>query len=339
VMRYFCTYFDRNYLSRGLALYRSLVRTSSSFQLWILCMDSESYDLLTRFRLPQVRLISIEELEAADPELSATKGTRSRIEYYFTCSPSLPLHILKSNAEIDVITYVDADLYFFSDAEPIFRAFTGYSIGITGHRFSTSHRHLEEYGRYNVGWLMFRNNQDSLACLAWWRERCLEWCYDRPEAGRFADQKYLDEWPDRFPGVIVLDHSGLNAAPWNLGGTVVAQTEAGIQIDGQPLVGFHFHGFKRIWRWLYDPNLSDYQVSSSIVMRRGIFAPYLREIAAIDNELKSLHGSIVPVTSLKRGSGKRFKVIGSTNGVRRWLKVGRRLVMGQYLVHVNGHVL
>lgn len=338
-MRYFCTYFDRNYLSRGLALYRSLVRTCSSFQLLILCMDSECYDLLARLRLPKVRLISIDELEAADPELLATKWTRTTIEYYFTCSPSLPLYILKSNVEIDVITYVDADLYFFSDVEPIFKAFNRYSIGITGHRFSKSLRHLEEYGRYNVGWVMFRNNQESLACLTWWRERCLEWCYDRSEAGRFADQKYLDEWPSRFPGVIVLDHSGLNVAPWNLGGTVVTQTEAGIQIDGQPLVGFHFHGFKRIWRWLYDPNLSDYQVQSSMVMRRGIFAPYLREIAAIEVELKLLHNRTSPETSLKRGSGERLKVVRSKNGVRRWLRLGRRLVMGQYLVQVNGHVL
>ncbi|MCW5798247.1 MAG: Glycosyl transferase [Nitrospira sp.] len=302
-------------------------------------MDGESYDLLTRFQLPYVQLISIAELEAADPELSATKATRSRIEYYFTCSPSLPLYILRSSAEIDVITYVDADLYFFSDAEPVFQAFTGNSIGVTGHRFAKSFLHLEEYGRYNVGWLMFRNNQEGLACLKWWRQRCLEWCYDRSEAGRFADQKYLDEWPSRFPGVIVLDHAGLNAAPWNLGGTVITQTEAGIQIDGQPLVAFHFHGFKRIRQWLYDPNLSDYQVQSSIAMRRGIFAPYLREMAAIEVELKQLHNRTSPVTSLKRGSGNRLKVVRPENGVRRWLRVGRRLIMGQYLVQVNGHVL
>jgi len=338
-MRYFCTYFDCNYLSRGLALYRSLVRTSSSFQLWILCMDRECYDLLARLRLPHVRLIAIAELEAADPELLAAKGTRSKIEYYFTCSPSLPLYILQSNAEIDVITYVDADLYFFSDAEPICQAFSGHSIGITGHRFPQLLLHLEEYGRYNVGWLMFRNNLEGLACLAWWRQRCLEWCYDRPEAGRFADQKYLDEWPSRFPEACVLDHAGLNAAPWNLGGTVITQTEAGIQIDGQPLVAFHFHGFKRIRRWLYDPNLSDYQVPSSIVMRRGIFAPYLREIAAIEVELKQLHNRTPPATSLKRGSGNRPKAGRAKNAVRRWLEIGRRLVMGQYLIHVNGHVL
>lgn len=338
-MRYFCTYFDRNYLSRGMALYRSLVRTSSSFRLWILCMDRECYEWLTRFQLPHVRLISIDELEAADPDLLATKETRSRIEYYFTCSPSLPLYLLKSNAGIDVITYVDADLYFFSDAEPIFTAFTGHSIGITGHRFSTPLLHLEEYGRYNVGWLMFRNNQEGLACLEWWRQRCLEWCYDRSESGRFADQKYLDEWPDRFPGVLVLAHPGLNAAPWNLGGTVVTRNEAGIQIDGQPLVGFHFHGFKRIRRWLYDPNLSDYQVQGSMVIRRGIYAPYLRELAAIDEELKPLHTRIAPVTALKRGTGDRLSVGRRENGLWRWLRVGRRLAMGQYLVHVNGHVL
>lgn len=338
-MRHFCTYFDRNYLPRGLALYRSLARTCASFRLWILCMDAGCYDLLARLHLPQVRLISIDEFEQADPELTATKETRSRIEYYFTCSPSLPLYVLRSEPEIDIITYLDADMYLFSDLEPIFDAFSTHSIGITGHRFPVALLHLEEYGRYNVGWLMFRNDRAGLECLAWWRARCLEWCYDRYEAGRFADQKYLDEWPHRFPGTVVLDHPGLNAAPWNLGGTSVCQAGAAVRINGRPLVCFHFHGFKRIWPWLYEPNLIEYQVKSSMAIRRGIFAPYLREVEAVETELRAVPDGTAPAILLERGGSQHGLVVRYRNRLRRWLRICRGAVTGQYLIHVNGRVL
>ncbi|MCS6289244.1 MAG: hypothetical protein H8K10_09740 [Nitrospira sp.] len=281
----------------------------------------------------------MEELEQADPELSATKGTRSRIEYYFTCTPSLPLYILRRNIEIDIITYLDADTYIFSDTDTIFQELGTHSIGITGHRFPASLHHLEKYGRYNVGWLMFRNDAAALDCLAWWRQRCLDWCYDRYEDGRFADQKYLDEWSSRFPGTVVLNHPGLNAAPWNLGGVMVSQSDAGVQIDDKPLVCFHFHGFKRIWSWLYEPNLSDYQVKSSTAIRRGIFAPYILEITAIEAELQALHDGTASAIVLERGGSQRTGVIRYISGSRRWLKMFCETIMGRYLIQVNGRVL
>ena len=223
-MRHFCTYFDLNYLPRGLALYRSLQRVCPSFRLWVLCMDADSHQVLDGLGLSELQLIALEELEQADPELLAVKPHRSRLEYYFTCSPALPLHIFRREPSLDLITYLDADLYCFSDVEPIFDELGSHSIGITGHRFPPSLVHLEEYGRFNVGWLMFRNDSAGVECLQWWHRRCLEWCYDRCEEGRFADQKYLDEWPSRFPQTKVLEHAGLNAAPWNLGGVAVTRT-------------------------------------------------------------------------------------------------------------------
>lgn len=338
-MRHFCTYFDLNYLPRGLALYRSLRQVCPSFRLWILCMDAESRRLLTHLCLPEVRLIALEELEREDPELLAVKASRSRLEYYFTCSPVLPLHVLRCEPTIDLITYLDADLYCFSNVEPIFDELSSYSIGITAHRFPPSLLHLEEYGRYNVGWLMFRNDQQGLECLQSWRRCCLEWCYDRCEDGRFADQKYLDEWPSRFSQTKVLQHAGLNAAPWNLAGTVVTGTLGGLRINGQPLVCFHFHGFKRLWSWLYEPNLGEYHATLSAVVRKGIFEPYLQELTAIEADLRHVPGAPVPGNRLKRGGVQGSNVGMGIATVRRWLRIGRGLATGQYLIQFNGRVL
>ena len=53
-MFYFCSYFDSNYLSKGLALYRSLVRHAVPFRLWVLCFDDLAYETLRRLALAEV---------------------------------------------------------------------------------------------------------------------------------------------------------------------------------------------------------------------------------------------------------------------------------------------
>lgn len=41
--RVYCTYFDHNYLSRGVALHRSLQRHAPGARLWVCCEDREGF--------------------------------------------------------------------------------------------------------------------------------------------------------------------------------------------------------------------------------------------------------------------------------------------------------
>ena len=149
-----------------------------------------------RLNLPNLIPIGLEEFEKDDEALRSAKENRSLVEYYFTCTPSLPLFILnRTDNKVDVVTYLDADLYFFASPEPLFVEMADASIVIIEHRYSPQLDHMRVLGIYNVGWLSFRRDPRALCCLQWWRERCLEWCHDRFENDRFADQKYLDDWP------------------------------------------------------------------------------------------------------------------------------------------------
>ena len=90
------------------------------------------------------------------------------------------------------------------------------SVLITPHRYTPQYDQSEKTGIYCVQFVYFRNNQQGRKVLTWWRKACLEWCYNRFEDGRFGDQKYLDDWPERFEGVHVLQHLGGGVAPWNM---------------------------------------------------------------------------------------------------------------------------
>jgi hypothetical protein len=155
------------------------------------------------------------------------------------------------------------------------------SIAIVGHRFPVHLKHLEAFGLYNVGLLIFRNDAIGRECLAWWRARCIEWCYDRLEDGKFGDQKYLDDWPERFPGVAVIEHKGANLAPWNIARYRITERNGTVMVDENPLIFYHFHKLKMLGPHLVDTGLTDRRASLNRVVRRSIYAPYLRELREV----------------------------------------------------------
>jgi hypothetical protein len=296
-MPQFCTAFDSNYLFKGLALYQSLVRHAPGATLWVLCLDPATERVLGRLALPGLEVLPLAELEAAEQRLLAVKPSRTRVEYYFTLTPALIWHVLTRAAAGGPVTYLDADLYFFSDLGQVLEEATTGSVTILPHRFPAAYRHLEEHGIYNVSWLTFKDDRPARECLAWWRDRCIEWCYDRLEDGKYADQKYLDDWPTRFENVHVLGHPGAGVAPWNVAAHPVAQSTSGPRVGEVPLVFYHFHAFKRITRWLFDAGLARYGAEMTPMVRDAIYLPYLAELRRIERELR---GS---VPNLPRGWG------------------------------------
>jgi len=286
-MYYFCTYFDQHYLHRGLALYMSLRRHCPSFKLWVLCMDDPCYDILVHLNLPDLNVIALRDFESDDRDLSRAKDNRARIEYYFTCTPSLLLFIFKNFVEVDMLSYLDADLFFFDNPASIYEEIADHSIAIIEHRFSLKLRSREKYGVYNVGYLFFMRDENAFACLNWWRKKCIEWCYDMVEDGRYADQKYLDDWPTRFQGVTVLQNKGANLAPWNIANYKISNNDNNVLVDNQPLIFFHFHGLKKINNWLYDPNLSGYKLRLSYIIKHNIYEPYIDALSSVTRKYEA----------------------------------------------------
>jgi hypothetical protein len=285
VTRYFCTYFDHRYLSMGIALYYSLKKHCPDFRLWILCLSPECYNTLNQKSLDNVYLLRLENIEKGDEELLKAKQNRSLLEYYFTLTPSLLLYLLKLN-EVELITYLDADLYFFSNPEGIFEEIGTNSIAIIPHRSPPRLKHKEMlYGTYNVGWLSFRRDKNGMDCLQWYRERCNEWCFTRVEEDKFADQKYLDKFEQLFENVYVIQHKGANLAVWNIENYRITTKNDEIYVDEQPLVFFHFHRLKRVSPFLWDSGFADYGTKFSRIVRKNIYLPYIKTLKQIEYEL------------------------------------------------------
>ena len=241
--RYYCTLFDSNYALKGIAMLRSLARHSVELHVYVLCMDNLTETLLTGLRLSYVTCIKLTEVET--DEILEAKRDRSIAEYCWTLSSCIPWHVMQRHPEIDCITYVDADLLFYSPVEPIYAEIGDASVAIIEHRFTPRFSHLEVNGRFCVEWVSFRRDQEGMECLRRWREQCIEWCYYRLEDTRMGDQKYLDEWPRLYRGVHIIQHLGAGVAPWNFDQyAIVTDDQSRTTINGSPLIFYHFHQFQ-----------------------------------------------------------------------------------------------
>jgi hypothetical protein len=279
--RVYCTYFDHNYLPRGLALYHSLQRHAPGAELWVLCLSEACHQALLRLELPHLVAVRLSDFEAANPDVAATRSSRSQIEYYFTCSPAWILFVLESSGEAEWATYLDSDLFFFASPDPIYEEMKDAAFGIIPHRFSRGLEDQRRFGLYNVGWVSARKREDGIAVLRWWRERCIEWCYDRVEGDRFADQRYLDRMPE-MSGVHVISHLGANLAPWNIADCRLEWNNGRVEIERRyPLLFFHFYGVKRSGGYYFNSHRF-YHAPFSGLIKEKLYEPYAAALASAE---------------------------------------------------------
>jgi hypothetical protein len=302
----FCSYVDLNYLPRLVALVESIQVHSENEQFYLLCLDPQTYDLVNQMPKHSVQAITVHDIERSFPELQVAKKNRSSIEYVFTLTPYLLRFVADQVAPNVLVNYLDADLFFFGPPERVTKAMQGFDVGIVPHHYPDKlSKSLKKYGQFNVGLVAVRNSDLGRFCLNWWASQCLEWCGDEPLDGKYADQGYLDQFPDRFQGVKVLDNRGFNLAPWNTSGQNILHDPNGHVLLGNqtPLTFFHFHGLKRFGKWMVTSQLN-YKSPASEPLIEHVYKPYLRALQRAEAALgKQASGR--PIQKLVRGKGLR----------------------------------
>jgi len=282
----FCTLFDSNYLTRGLALYKSLEKVCSSFHLYVVAFNDECYVYLKQAQLPHLTVVSLKEFE--DDRLLQIKSSRSPAEYCWTCTPSIILFFIKSY-KLDSCTYIDADMIFYHDPIVLIQEMGENSILLSEHRYTKEYDQSQKSGRYCVQFMCFKNDKVGINALTWWRERCIEWCYARHEDGKFGDQKYLDDWLHRFKSVKVIEHTGGGLAPWNLQQfKIIAEGGSAYVIEKKsyrkaPLIFFHFHGVKFYTDGYISCGEALYKID--VATKDIIYLPYFKELIKLENQL------------------------------------------------------
>ncbi len=285
----FCTLFNSFYLSRGVLMYQSLEKNCADFHLYVYAFDEATYSFLKKENYKNLTVISLKEFE--DKELLKVKPTRTAAEYCWTCASSTILYSIEK-FNLNNCTYVDADMYFYSDPKVLVEEMGDNSVLITEHRFTKEYAESVIYGKYCVQFVTFKNDERGMKVLHWWRKACIDWCYGRIEEGKFGDQKYLDDWTKKFDGVHELQHLGGGIAPWNLQQYNFNKNLNG-KISGKEILSgksfeavfFHYHGLKFYSNKVVSLAGKDYEMSNDA--KELFYFPYIKMLLKVKKDILS----------------------------------------------------
>ena len=278
-MRYYCTYFDKNYLPQGIALYESLVKTSEEqFCFVALCLDDVSPEILRKIYRDRFNIITEIHMLEHYPELKPVKKGRPKIEYYYTMTPHLVRLCFDKFPAASEVIYIDADMYFFKSFDFKLANYSkDFDILLVEHRIKTEEETIPE-GLFNVCYNLFKRTGDSTEALNWWSIKVLE------STGRgnnvFGDQKYLDEFPKLFSKVGIIHDTEFSAAPWNIMDFYTMQKS-----DSAPshIIAYHFAKLIIISSKIYIP-IKRTRLSERVI--RDIYLPYIIEL---ENTIKKVN--------------------------------------------------
>lgn len=293
--RAYVTYFDQRYLSLAVVMLRSVRRHDRDALVFAVCFDELSLSAISAIADSRIVPVSADDLVRFEPRLEACRG-RTRGAFYATHKAVVPLFVLARHPEIGAVIHMDADCCLFASPAPLFQEIAGSSIALSPHDFSPVFEHLLVCGRFNAGFICWRHDAVGLRCLQEYRDDCLSWCEPHVEPdGRFMNQGYLTAWPDRYSGVHVIRHPGVNLAYWNIAGRSLS-AGLSVQVDGEPLICYHFSGLFRdeagIWRSErreFGPNLA--------IAVDHVYAPYLEEVDRADRWLRQRYPERAPFES------------------------------------------
>lgn len=278
-MSIYCTLFNSAYLSRGIAMLRSLHEHSPALKVAVVAMDDDTHAALKELSLPNVDLYSISSIETN--RLKRVREERTLGEYCWTLTPFIMRYVQERYNK--PVIYLDADLFFFSDLSVIERESVGSNLVITEHRFTPKYNQADKVGRFCVQYVYVANNDIGRSALERWSAQCLEWCYDKIEPERFGDQKYLDEWPKLYTGCKVSDNLGVGLAPWNIQQYTYKKNKLihlPTRKDVIP-VFYHFHALKKLASGKWDAG--QYQLTAIVIEK--IYRPYISKLVEIEQEL------------------------------------------------------
>jgi hypothetical protein len=161
--------------------------------------------------------------------------------------------LLKNHKEINILVYLDTDVYVYSPLSAVFdyleknrsisvlltphlSDFESYSA-VAGYKFEG---YFLKYGLYNSGFYVLKNDQRTHQFLEWLKIKLFDYCYNAPSAYMFVDQKILDLAPVLFDFVGIYKNKAYNIAHWNYSSNLIREDAGIYYVGNQKLVFFHF---------------------------------------------------------------------------------------------------
>lgn len=254
---YAFTICTKSYIGLAWVLRESLLKYNSDFNFYIFVADENDDET----RLPDDTYI-IKDLKVLSDEKWIECAFKYNVTEFCTCLKPFICKWLLENTDAEKVFYMDPDLFFFSDAQPLLDGLNGEKIiELTPHFLTFPETKQSKYfedeirysGIFNLGFLGIKRNDKVLKMLSWWGGNLLDKCFADGATFQFTDQKWMDFMPLFFNEneINVVRNLGWNVAPWNyferkiiFQNDFVFVTDRNSNSNSEKIVFAHFSGFK-----------------------------------------------------------------------------------------------
>tara|TARA_Y100000768_G_C23986485_1_gene689165 strand:+ start:632 stop:1585 length:954 start_codon:yes stop_codon:yes gene_type:complete len=228
----------------------------------------------------KINVISLDKL-VEKSKLSILK----KKEIFFYITPLTIKYALEISND-DFILFLDADTKVYQNfIDHAINLMGVSSVGISFHGYKTglSTMFLRDYGKYNVGFNLFKKNKISKLVVNDWNHDCENYFKnENNELSFFSDQIYLNKWIKNYGNHIhVFHNNGINISPRVTLKFKLKYKNNQYYIGDEKLRLFHFIGLKKISKYYWDSGYSGYLNFTSAIQRR-ITKEYITEISQIN---------------------------------------------------------
>ncbi len=242
---------SNNYLPQARVLRNSLIETNPDYKFFYILVDALDESLNYEADLND-DVIPIDQIQI--PNFDELVQKYNIIELNTSVKASSFKYLLNKYPTTEKIFYFDPDIAVFSRLQILENELNQNDIILTPHILKPLSIDLKipnesvflNYGIYNLGFIGLKNtSQIRDEFLIWWEQRLLKLCFIDVASGLFVDQLWINLVPIFYPKVKVLDHPGMNVAPWNLHERSIEKIENHYMVNSYfDLIFYHFSTYK-----------------------------------------------------------------------------------------------
>jgi hypothetical protein len=238
---------SNNYLAHAKILGKSLKKHEAGLKFYIFLCDKKINEI--DYTILADEVIPIHEIEPAFHELAL----KYNIVELNTCVKPAVFEYLFAGKNISKALFFDPDIKIFSPISKLYDELENSTIILTPHictpipfdHKKPTENHFLNFGIYNLGFIGLQNNMESQKFTGWWKNHTYNQGYVDVYKGIFVDQLPINLTPIFFKNVKILEHRGLNMAPWNLHERYISlKNNTRFVNETNELIFFHFSSFK-----------------------------------------------------------------------------------------------
>jgi len=232
-----------NYLAQAKTLYGSMQKSNPSWHFIIGLVDKNVNNVDLSFlgcEVLEVEKIGIDGFEDMVESYSIVEFLTSVKPFYFS-------YLFNIRPEAEKIAYFDPDIMVFEPLTDLENKLDVNDIVLTPHftvpitdSLMPTEKHVFDTGVFNLGFLAVKRSENTLNMLKWWERKLRYECILDLSRGYFVDQLWMNVVPTYFDKVLIDKYPGYNMAHWNLHERTLTETANGYEVNGVPLVFYHF---------------------------------------------------------------------------------------------------